>query len=79
MTWMFVKRARLAAAGFFVLAGLPPAHAVNMRVESVDFTKKSIKSMIPVGSTRKPNRKSKHRVSTVRKFGPLRQKGVGLP
>jgi hypothetical protein len=37
MTWMFVKRARLAAAGFFVLAGLPPAHAVNVQPLSLEM------------------------------------------
>jgi fimbrial chaperone protein len=37
MTWMFVNRARLAVAGFFVLVGLPPAHAVNVQPLSLEM------------------------------------------
>ena len=47
MTWMFVKRARLAAAGFFVLAGLPPAHAVNVQPLSLE--------MVSIGSNSRAN------------------------
>ena len=37
MTWVFVKRAGLAGAGFFALAGLTPAYAVNVQPLSLEM------------------------------------------
>ena len=37
MTWVFVKRAGFAVAGFFALAGLDPAHAVNVQPLSLEM------------------------------------------
>jgi fimbrial chaperone protein len=37
MTWVSVKRARFAVAGFFALAGLAPAHAVNVQPLSLEM------------------------------------------
>ena len=37
MTWVFVKRARLAVAGFCALAGLTPAYAVNVQPLSLEM------------------------------------------
>ena len=37
MTWVSVKRARFAIAGFFALAGLAPAHAVNVQPLSLEM------------------------------------------
>ena len=37
MTWVFVKRAGLAVAGFLALGGLTPAYAVNVQPLSLEM------------------------------------------
>ena len=37
MTWVFVKRAGLAGAGFLALGGLTPAYAVNVQPLSLEM------------------------------------------